>query len=338
MKQENEMDNRTFIVDIFSRILFREPSNNELQHFEYLLDNKYNRELLIYDLYNSHEAKNIIPNIKNNEFVPTGHFYSAIPSYLERMEFINHVVNDAIYGIVLSKDEHILFLSECKQYYLKQPFCDYKTNGFRYYFKNPAYSYHDGLILHFMMLRYKPHRYFEIGSGFSSCMALDTNQYFFNNEIQTAFIEPYPELLLSLITENDKKQIKLFPHKLQSIPIDEFKQLEENDILFIDSTHVAKLGSDVNYLFNNILPILKKGVLIHIHDIFWPFEYPQEWIKEGRAWNELYILRNFLMYNDHFKIIYFADFMYIKNQEWLIKNMPLVLKDTGGNFWMQKIK
>jgi hypothetical protein len=81
-----------------------------------------------------------------------------------------------------------------------------------------------------------------------------------------------------------------------------FCGLEENDILFIDSTHVTKINSDVNKIIFEILPKLQKGVLIHFHDIFWPFEYPQTWIREGMFWNEAYILRAFLEYNNSFEI------------------------------------
>jgi hypothetical protein len=78
--------------------------------------------------------------------------------------------------------------------------------------------------------------------------------------------------------------------------------LNENDILFIDSTHVSKFNSDVNCIIHNILPALSKGVYIHFHDVMYPFEYPKNWLIEGRAWNEQYILRAFLEFNTNFKL------------------------------------
>ncbi len=121
------------------------------------------------------------------------------------------------------------------------------------------------------------------------------------------------------------------------IEISFFEQLHENDILFIDSTHVAKTGSDVNYLIFEILPSLNKGVLIHFHDVFYPFEYPKEWVLSGRSWNEDYMLRSFLIYNDNFKIVLFPHFIHQQYGEYLA-NMPNCYKNSGGSFWIQKVK
>lgn len=117
-----------------------------------------------------------------------------------------------------------------------------------------------------------------------------------------------------------------------------FDILKENDILFVDSTHVSKVGSDVNYLLFEILPRLNKGVYIHFHDIFYPFEYPKEWIYDGKAWNEDYILRAFLQYNDSFKIFFFNTFLESFFREKFTLEMPLCLKNTGGSLWIKKIK
>jgi predicted O-methyltransferase YrrM len=236
------------------------------------------------------------------------------------------------------ESDHYLLGIDVKGFEIILPFSKEKTKKYRYYFENPAYSYHDGLILNFMMRHFNPHKYIEIGSGYSSCMVLDTNELFLNNNLDIKLIEPYSELIKILLRAQDLNKISLIEKKLQDVPLDDFKNLDENDILFIDSTHVSKLNSDVNYIFHDILPVLKKGVVIHMHDIFWPFEYPKNWIDEGRAWNELYMLRNFLMFNDTFEVLYFANFIFNMNKSWFEKNMPLVLKNPGGNFWMKKIQ
>jgi hypothetical protein len=187
------------------------------------------------------------------------------------------------------------------------------------------------------MLRYaKPKRIIEIGSGYSSCVILDTNELFFNNSIQCTFIEPVPELLLSLIKENDRKRINLLPERLQDIEISEFSSLSEGDILFIDSSHVSKINSDVNYIFFQILPNISNGIYIHFHDIFYPFEYPKEWIYEGRAWTESYLLRAFLQYNNSFDIVYFSSFLQHFYKDYLKKEIPLCLKNEGGSIWIRK--
>jgi hypothetical protein len=196
-----------------------------------------------------------------------------------------------------------------------------------------------------MLRRLKPKKVIEVGSGFSSSVTLDTNELFFNNSINCIFIEPYPERLKSLLKENDKGSVRILERKLQEIPLNVFRELSENDILFIDSTHVAKFNSDVNYIIHTILPALAKGVYIHFHDIFFPFEYPKGWLLANRSWNEVYILRAFLEYNEHFKIILFNSYIQERAKEKLFERFPLLYKDrfdvghknTGASIWIKKV-
>jgi hypothetical protein len=85
-----------------------------------------------------------------------------------------------------------------------------------------------------------------------------------------------------------------------------------------------------------MLPKLAKGVHIHFHDIFYPFEYPEEWLLGGRAWNEQYILRAFLEYNNKFKIVLFNTYLETIFREDLKKRFPLIFKNTGGSIWIKK--
>ena len=186
------------------------------------------------------------------------------------------------------------------------------------------------------MIRYlKPKQIIEVGSGFSSSVMLDTNQMFFNNEINLTFIEPYPERLYNLLKEEDKKNTEIIVDFVQNIDVTVFEQLNEGDILFIDSTHVIKTGSDVHFILFEILPKLKKGVYIHFHDIFYPFEYPKEWVYKGRNWNEDYFLRAFLMYNTEFEIELFSHYLHTHHKE-VFEQMPLCYKNEGGNLWIRK--
>ncbi len=182
----------------------------------------------------------------------------------------------------------------------------------------------------------KPKNIIEIGSGFSSAAMLDINEKLFNNKINITFIEPYPDVLNSLLKKTDK--INLIKSKLQNIDLKLFKILKENDILFIDSTHVSKFNSDVNYIFFNLLPVLNKNVFIHFHDIFYPFEYPKSWLEIGLAWNEAYILRAFLQYNNAFKIIFFNNYLWNFYKSLVSKKIPLFSKNSGGAIWIKKIK
>lgn len=116
----------------------------------------------------------------------------------------------------------------------------------------------------------------------------------------------------------------------------EFAALEANDILFIDSTHVAKINSDVNAAFFDILPQLAPGVCVHFHDIFYPFEYPRAWVYEGRNWNEAYLLRAFLLFNTAFAVRWFTTFLTMFHRERFAADMPAVLLNPGGSIWLQR--
>lgn len=273
-------------------------------------------------------------------FVPPGHYYSPIPSIEDIRKDASKIFGPLsldIPGIDLREAEQFEILKNFIDFYNDMPFQPQKTEGLRYYFENQSYSYSDAIMLHCMIRYLKPNKIIEVGSGFSSCVTLDTNELFFNNGIATTFIEPYPELLLSLLKEKDKMSAKLISCRLQDADISEFETLGENDILFIDSTHVSKVNSDVNRIFFEILPRLKVGVHIHFHDIFYPFEYPKDWLMEGRAWNEAYMLRAFLQFNTSFEVVLMNTFMEFAHESYFREKMPLCMKNPGGSIWIRKI-
>ena len=278
---------------------------------------------------------------KNNKLpVPPGHFYSPIPSLDEVKKNEKRIfgpIPRKIPGIDLREDEQLALLKAMIPYYEELPFLPHKTKGLRYFFENHGYSYSDAIYLYCMIRHLKPKRIIEVGSGHSSCVTLDTNELFFKNEISITLIEPYPDLALSLIKEEDKSHIQWIRSNLQDVDLSEFSTLQANDILFIDSTHVVKVDSDVNHIFSRILPSLVRGVHIHFHDIFYPFEYPKEWIFENKAWNEIYMLRAFLEYNSAFRIVAFNTFMEYFHEEFFNEKMPLCLKNPGGSIWLEKI-
>jgi Methyltransferase domain len=273
-------------------------------------------------------------------FFPPGHYYSPIPSldYIKQHDgdiFFAELPKE-ILGINLREKEQLKLLEFLKPHYDDLPFPSQKTEKLRYFYENPSYSYSDAIFLYCMIRHARPKRIIEVGSGYSSCVTLDTNELFFDNSIDATFIEPTPDLLLSLIKAIDKQRMRLIPSNLQEVDIATFADLEANDILFIDSTHVSKVYSDVNRIFFEILPRLASGVLIHFHDIFYPFEYPRAWVYENRAWNELYLLRAFLQYNSSFRVILFNTFLEHFFRDYFAANMPLCLRNPGGSIWIQK--
>lgn len=218
------------------------------------------------------------------------------------------------------------------------PFPDKKTEGHRYYFDNPAYSYGDAITLFAMLREIRPRRVVEVGSGYSSAALLDTREVTPGVAEQAVFIEPYPETLWGLLAESDPARALIRAEPLQSAPIELFTALEENDLLFIDSSHILKTGSDVHdYLFR-ILPALKPGVWIHIHDIFFPFEYPPEWIDgQNRSWNEAYGLHAFLAFNRDFRIEFFNDYVYRKFAARAGELIPASQRSPGGSLWIRRM-
>jgi predicted O-methyltransferase YrrM len=272
---------------------------------------------------------------------PPGHFHSPIPCVEEirRKEAqIFDYAQRAIPAVDLNEEQQLALFHRFKRYYKEQPFEPYKKEGIRYFFENGYYPYADAIILYCMLRETRPQRIIEVGSGYSSCLMLDTNQLFLDNAISCTFIEPFPNRLLSLLTEDDKRRNRIIQANVQELDPNFIADLAEGDILFIDSSHVVKTGSDVNYIFFEVLPRLKKGVYVHFHDVMYPFEYPKEFVYDGRAWNEAYMLRAFLQYNDAFRIQFFYHFFERFQRDELAENTPLCLKSGGASIWLKKVQ
>lgn len=184
------------------------------------------------------------------------------------------------YGVNLNKDcQHEMMLEIVNMY--KELKEDSQNPSNRYTVNNNFYTWEDAVVLSIFMNRFHPKRIIEIGSGFSTFRMLDTNEKWCNKAVEINCIEPYPDRLLNGLRENDAFNInKKF---VQDIPLTIFGNLQQNDILFIDSSHVVKQGGDILYEYFQIFPILSRGVLIHIQDIFSPFVYPKDWLGEGNA-------------------------------------------------------
>lgn len=292
-------------------------------------------------------------------FVPPGHYYSPIPdeALVDKIAANPLQKKRELPAIDMNEKEQLALLEHFKEYYKEIPFTTEPSEEYRYYYDNIMFSYSDAIFLFGMLRHFQPKKVIEVGSGFSSAVILDTNQHFLNNQIECTFIEPYTERLMELIRDEDEGNLKvnIVQDFVQNVPVSEFQKLEENDICFIDSSHVAKLQSDVCYLIFEVLPALKKGVIVHIHDVFNQFEYPIGWFKRGSAWNEAYLLRAFLQYNDAFKIIAFNSYLEDFHEDWFKEHMPLCLElhekvenvygevekllpNRGQSIWLKKVK
>ena len=278
---------------------------------------------------------------------PPGHFYSPIPDLRELREQARVTCDETVEnlaGIELNEQRQLQTVDTFAQLYGELPFPDEQSRRFRYFFDNPYFSYGDGVILYCVLRSFRPARVVEVGSGFSSAEMLDVNDIFFDRAVEFVFIEPRPERLYSLLSEQDKGSHRIEVKPVQQVDAAVFRSLAQNDVLFVDASHVGKSHSDVLHILFEILPRLNKGVLVHFHDVMWPFDYPQRWLEEGRAFNEAYFLRAFLQYNSAFEVLFFNSFMMAQHAELLRIKLPRMLEspstpETIGNssLWLRKI-
>lgn len=283
-----------------------------------------------------------IAEFRRKTWMPPGHFYSPLTS-AEEIRLKDHEIwkrpfpDRTLGGIGLNEEAQWRLFDEFVGYYQEQPWATQKQAHRRYFFENENFSYSDALFLYYMLRHLRPHTLIEVGSGYSSCAILDTNELFLDHSMSCIFIEPHTDLLFSLITEDDKARIEVIPSRVQDASIEVFAALDRGDVLFIDSTHVSKTASDVNHIFFEVLPSLKSGVFIHLHDIYYPFVYPKDWEYEGRSWNETYLLRAFLQYNSGFSIYLYNSFLQYFHDDEFKEQMPLSMKRTGGSIWLKKL-
>jgi hypothetical protein len=210
-----------------------------------------------------------------------------------------------------------------------------KISGDRYFLDNDFFSCLDAFAYYGMLRQYRPKQIVEVGSGFSSALALDVSDKFLRPLPQFTFIEPFPERLRSLLRPDDSNHTVTHESIVQEMSPDLFLKLAAGDFLFIDSSHVTKIGSDVNFLFLEILPRLAPGVIIHIHDVFWPFEYPKAWLDEGRCWNELYLLRGMLSGTDRYRILLFNSQIVQQHAELLKELPPWAKPKNAQSIWLE---
>lgn len=280
------------------------------------------------------------PPMPASGFVPLGHFYSPIPDWPQIVRDQDRIfkVPDALPGIDFREPAQLALLDELARFHADLPFPDRPDGQHRYHYDNPAYGPCDAILLYALLRHLQPRRLVEVGSGHSSCVTLDTNELFLGSRLQMTCIEPYPELLHALMRPGDRDRVQVLAQPVQTVDLQVFSELQAGDILFIDSTHVCRVDSDVNRLLFEVLPSLPVGVYIHFHDVFYPFQYPRVWVLEGRAWNELYLLRAFLQYNAAFEIVLMSTYLAHFHGQTLQARLPRTRGDCGGSRWLRKIR
>jgi hypothetical protein len=280
-----------------------------------------------------------LATVVENMGFPPGHFYSVVVDAHDP-HVISAVRSRTSHIERISVDEKPILetLRAFAKHYARYPFSRDNEGRYRFHLNNTFLGPHDSFALFSIILELEPSRVVEIGSGFSSALLLDVNEHFLEGKMSLTFIDPSLEQLRALIHGSELKTATMIERGVQDVPFEVFDALRSGDLLFIDSSHVSKTASDVNYYLFEILPKLPVGTVTHIHDIFYPFEYPEDWVlNQKRSWNEAYLVRAFLEYNTAFEVMYWSSYASCVLSEQLRRSAPLCADDEGGSLWLRKV-
>ena len=270
---------------------------------------------------------------------PPGHFYSPIvdPESLDPERV--WPVDPVVLGIDFNDASHVDLLTRAfPRFHALYDYPDRLPESDsldRFFTENSQFSWLDPHVLFVLLFDRKPRRVVEVGSGFSSLLIADVNDRYFGSRMEVTCVEPYPRPFLA---RGLRGITRLLEAKVQEVDVALFESLRGGDVLFIDSSHVAKTGSDVNFLFFEALPRLAPGVLVHVHDIFLPHDYPKEWVLvENRSWNEQYLLQA-LLQGGAFEVVFGCTYAFHRHRDLVRRALdrPDGGAWGGGSFWIRK--
>lgn len=212
-----------------------------------------------------------------------------------------------------------------------------KPNVLKFYLNNGAFESGDAEYWYQIIRTVKPKRIFEVGSGNSTLMAINAINKNQDEDpsckCEHICIEPYEMPWL------EEAGVSVVRKKVEEVELSFFSQLQENDILFIDSSHIIRPQGDVLFEYLELLPSLNTGVIVHVHDIFSPKNYLKQWLQdEIRFWNEQYLLEAFLSHNSSWKIVAALNYLHHNHYEKLKLVAPYLRPEREpGSFYIQKI-
>ena len=267
---------------------------------------------------------------------PPGHFYSPVPNLRDIDERAGRIFGpaDRLDGLDLNAEAQLELFKVLAPLANDVAFNVQAAPDQRYYLDNPSYGIGDASIAQAFLRHLNPAHYLEVGSGWTTALALDTNDRWLQGRMRITCVEPYPHDLRKLLRTGD--DVEVLEHAVQDVPLQRFTELERDDILFIDCSHVVRTGSDAHHLITRVLPVVPSGVYVHLHDMFWPFEYPRVWVEEGRAWSEAYLLHAFLLYNSAFEIALFNDWVAHEHRDLMVREVPAMSESPGGALWLRR--
>jgi hypothetical protein len=268
-------------------------------------------------------------------FAEPGHFYSPVVAPEEaRADLARAAAWPAPGEPALDLDAMLAQLGRLARHFPDVAVPPSPDGAHRYHAGNHMFGMGDALVYGALLRELKPARLVEVGSGFSSAVALDTaDATGFPGSL--VFVEPWPARLERLLRPGDAARAAIHRCRVQEVDPAIFDTLESGDVLFLDTTHVAKTGSDVLFEVFHVLPRLRPGVVVHFHDIFADWEYPDAWLAQNRSWNEIYLLRAFLAFNSAFEVLFFGDHVWRHRAEAACTLWP-ALTDLGGGLWLRR--
>lgn len=262
-------------------------------------------------------------------------FYSSIPSITEiedSFEYFSDIPPYATSAIFNKPEKSREFLEVLSRFSSEYKPLEEGDEGqpSGYFWKNSQFGWSDAMAYYAMIRYIKPRKIIEIGSGFSTLVAIDAIEK--NGSGEVICIEPFPrEFLLQ------SNKIELNKTKAQMISADWLNnQLNDGDVLFIDSTHTVKTGSDCLHIYLRLLPNLKRDIYVHVHDVFLPFGLPKSWLLEHQIyWTEQYLLLAFLLDNPKVEFLFGSAYHNWANEDMLNKFMHGQCASGGGSFWFK---
>jgi hypothetical protein len=250
------------------------------------------------------------------------HFYWPVPD-VEELARREWPIYSAPPGCDFRLREQVKLARDFSKHYVPELNWDSRPTADSYHYNNGYFESCDAEVAYCMVREWKPRRIIEIGSGFSTramAQALRVNQECDGTAGELITVDPYPERLPENAIPN---QITVVPERVQRLDLSFFESLQADDILFIDSSHVVSTGSDVVREYLQILPRLKSGVLVHLHDIFLPSDYPRDAVLDNLwFWSEQYLLQAFLSFNHEFEILWSASAMQLSHARLLDQCFP----------------
>jgi predicted O-methyltransferase YrrM len=320
---------------VLVRLLGRQPTDRELQLWSDKLAHGIKAADFVRQMTSS---RGFLANPQVGTKTPAGHFYSPVvdPDTVRHYVEMNRAQGaDSLHGIDFPLDAMAEFWRANSEFIAATPFQNEPDGVNRYSYASGPYPFGDGVVLRAMINHYQPKRIIEIGSGYSTACMLDTIDHLGLDDLELTCVEPNPERLFSILRPEDKTRIRFHQKFVQDMQLDAFRALERNDVLFIDSSHVLKTGSDVHYELFYILPVLAPGVIVHFHDCRFPFEYSdmQIFIKNF-SWNEVYAVRALLMYSKRFRVLFHNSF-FAKMLPELAALSPPFKFNPGAALWIQ---